>query len=287
MATTTLYAWAHPLSAWKGADHTWVTTFPAPAPCPPPKDYWYCWGICHATGPGTNARLLTSGPGDLRIASCICTPNDPKAYGGINLYGIEGVCHQVANRVLYASQPLQTVQGSHLYWLSHLLFGAYGTTHADWAQRRKRCGAGAQLPAGGSGGGTIAGMDDEELDRQALQEVLRQKMGTAFREDALGRFEAVRAGLLADKARLDRAVQAQELSGEEFARQVNELLTSYLPRFAAVIGVDATREVFGVGPGETVELLDPAMAATSDYRSGGAPGGLTGGASSQGARGRR
>jgi len=264
--TTTLYAWAHPLSAWRSADHTWVTTFPAPAACPPPKDYWYCWGICYSTGSGTGARLLRSGPGVLGVASCICAPNDHKAHGGITFYGIEGVCHQLANRVLYASTPKQTVAGAHLYGLSVFVFGPYGTTTADWARRRQRCGAGPQGTAGGGGGGTMAAVDDEADDQQAFFQMLREQMGSEATPETLAQVEQIRASLLAEKARLDEDVQAGRLSGEEFARRVNDLVSSYLPRLAEVIGLEGMREVIGAQPGESVQLLDPAMAAICNYR---------------------
>jgi len=51
--TPTLYAWANPISGVGSVvDHTWVTSFAAGSPCPPPQSYWFSWGSCHETGPG-------------------------------------------------------------------------------------------------------------------------------------------------------------------------------------------------------------------------------------------
>ena len=65
VAETTLYAWADRYVSVDGvvlADHTWVTTFDAPYTCPPGTAYWYSWGGCYATGPGTGAKLLGKAP---------------------------------------------------------------------------------------------------------------------------------------------------------------------------------------------------------------------------------
>jgi hypothetical protein len=264
---TTLYAWANPLSAWKGADHTWVTDYPSPFQCPPKADYWYCWGICHPAGPGTTARPLGSAKGDSAFARCICKPNNPKAYGGINLYGIEGVCHQLANRVLYATSiygPPLTVNSAHKYWLSHFLFGTYGTTHADWAARKKRC---QPSTMAGMGGG---GVDDP--DRELFEQLVRSAAPSAAEEeDTLRALDDLRSQLLAEKAPLDEAVQAGTITGEEFANRVNELVTSYLPRIAGIVGTNSFARIFEASPDEPAEVLDPEIAAQCDYTGGGEP----------------
>ncbi|MFL6198038.1 MAG: hypothetical protein ACJ76J_02575 [Thermoanaerobaculia bacterium] len=260
----TLYAWANPLSLWQGADHTWITNYPSPFQCPPTPDYWYCWGICHPAGPGTTARPLGSAQGDISFASCICTPNDPNAHGGIDRYGIEGVCHQLANRVLYATSPYGTpltVKGAHKYWLSHLLFGTYGTTLKDWAARKKKCQPGT-IAAMGNG-------DTEDPDSLLFEQMVRSSRGPAAAgEDPMAAIEALRAELLAEKAPLDAAVQAGTISGDEFANRVNELVSSYLPRIAEILGPNNCARIFEASPGETVQVLDPEIASRTDYTGG-------------------
>jgi cobalamin biosynthesis protein CobT len=112
----------------------------------------------------------------------------------------------------------------------------------------------------------MAAMDDEADDQQALLQMLREQMGSEATPETLAQVEQIRASLLAEKARLDEDVQAGRLSGEEFARRVNDLVSSYLPRLAEVIGLEGMREVIGAQPGESVQLLDPAMAAICNYR---------------------
>ncbi len=264
--TTTLYAWANPLSGFQGADHTWVTTYPDPFNCPPGPDYWYCWGDCHPTGPGTTARPLGSAGADLNMAKCICAPNDPNAHGGINLYGIEGVCHQLANRVLYATSPNGTpltVNGAHLYWLSHFLFGTYGTTHADWAARKLRCGASTMAVMSGGGGEGGGDPDEQAFERMVVGEPeLAAGTTSAAR---LQQVRATQADLLEKKRELDVAVQSGAITGEEFARQVNELVSSYLPRLSEILGPEDTERIFNAVPGQSVRVLDPEIAARTNY----------------------
>ncbi|HEY3204988.1 MAG TPA: hypothetical protein VGL03_15165 [Thermoanaerobaculia bacterium] len=111
--TPTLHAWANPITiaGIRFADHTWVTAYDAPSMCPPVPAYWYSWGGCHATGSGTTATALASHEADLPVARCICqpdvedylpSPGNP-AHGGIDIYGITGVCHQLSNRILFAT----------------------------------------------------------------------------------------------------------------------------------------------------------------------------------------
>ncbi len=261
---TKLYFWANPLTGFQGADHTWVTTYLDPSACPPPPDYWYCWGVCHPTGPGTTARALGSSAGNLAMAKCICSPNNPHAHGGIHLYGIDGVCHQVANRILYSCSPVQTVRGAHMYWMSHFLFGTYGLTVSDWAQRKQHCSlASNQAPphTGSGGGGTLDNVDGEDLDLGALTHLL----ATRASPEEVVRLSELRANLLREKRELDEQVQAGAIGGIEFANRVNNLVSSYLPRIALIIGEQNLQDVFGASSGDEIQLLDPQQAARTEY----------------------
>jgi len=157
-----LFAWADEIKAipeelrWLPAEHTWVTTYKPVTACPPSAedgDYWYCWGECHTTPPGSGTtRFLCSGLGDIEFARSIARPNDPLENVGLR-YGIDGVCHQMANRILYATggdhRETLTVEGAQGYNLSVTLYGVYGgkrnrTVRQKWERttqewkRRKR-----------------------------------------------------------------------------------------------------------------------------------------------------
>ncbi len=115
------------------AEHTWITTYPTVLDCPPKArdgDFWYCGGECHTTPPESHtARLLRRGHGDIEFARFIGRPNDRLESVRLR-YGRDGVCHQMANRILYATggdhrNPL-TVEGAKGYNLSVTLYGVYG-----------------------------------------------------------------------------------------------------------------------------------------------------------------
>lgn len=250
---TTLYAWANPLSLWKGADHTWVTTYPDPFSCPPTPDYWYCWGSCHPAGPGTTARLLASRVGDLALARCICAPNSKSAHGGINLYGIEGVCHQLTNRVLYATGPSPiTVQGAHKYWLSHLLFGKYGTTTIDWAKRKQRCSVPKPKKV------PISNLS--QLDAR-----IRKQLGTRYTQEVTTRLHALQIEVLAGKEILNEQVLAGLIDGKKFAEKVNALVESFVEKASEIVGLEDCAKIFDANPGEKVVIVDPEIAEKVRY----------------------
>lgn len=134
MTTDTLYVWADSAMGLPFADHTWLTSYAAPYSSLPPKaNFWYCWGEPRTVGPSSSARLLLSTPADLAIAKRIGPADDQSGSYGMR-YGIDGVCHQMANRVLLASLGSRppTVSQARWYRLSVLRYGTYGLNHAAW-----------------------------------------------------------------------------------------------------------------------------------------------------------
>jgi len=115
-----LCAWAVP--AWfsdSPLDHTWVTDFDNRVTSyssigeviAAGKNNWYCWGSYHATGgtPEIADGYLGSQPGNVALSMCLVTPNQPSkgnppAQGTIFSYGVDGVCHQLANQVLWSTR---------------------------------------------------------------------------------------------------------------------------------------------------------------------------------------
>src|ERR1700733_2279711 len=134
-ANGTMWAWSTPaFFSGSPVDHTWVTTYDNGVTvyandtqvAAAGEDYWYCWGSFHPTG-----TPLGSQQGDYIIARCLVKSNadsttDKAARGTIFVYGIDGVCHQLANQVLFASggpgvSPL-TVSAARGYHVSLFLF---------------------------------------------------------------------------------------------------------------------------------------------------------------------
>jgi hypothetical protein len=70
------------------ADHTYVE-------CITGKEGWSCWGG------KTGGREIVRGTGSTKQANVIATSNER---AGITCYGINGVCHQAANRILWPTR---------------------------------------------------------------------------------------------------------------------------------------------------------------------------------------
>ncbi|MFZ6873242.1 hypothetical protein ACO0LF_14405 [Undibacterium sp. Di27W] len=123
-----MYAWANTVQALInfGSEHTWVTTYDPGTGSPNETlgHYWYCWGKER-----THARNLVIGKGGVDFALKIAKPNKKDESVGIE-YGIDGVCHQMANRLLRFSldennMPV-TVHQAKGYLLSKMMYGEYG-----------------------------------------------------------------------------------------------------------------------------------------------------------------
>lgn len=120
-----LYAWADTTHVGVG-EHTWVTSY-APGdgvPDPAMGDYWYCWGDPHE-----RCRELGMGNGGREFANLLARPHDPQDGVGLR-YKYDGLCHQMANRLLRFSydemgQPVR-VSDAKGYQLSVGMYGEYG-----------------------------------------------------------------------------------------------------------------------------------------------------------------
>jgi hypothetical protein len=157
---TLLYAWAVPaFTANSPVDHTWVTTYDnrvtpygnieevgaAGESC------WYCWGSFHAAGgtPNDPTGFMGQQSGDRALAQCLVQANAdsqtvPAARDSIFTYGVDGVCHQLANKILYSTgdeniEPLG-VKRARGYMASVFIYDKYGLQQTAWQNEIAKCG---------------------------------------------------------------------------------------------------------------------------------------------------
>jgi hypothetical protein len=120
---TVLRAYAIPTEINRDLDHTYV--------CASDGQIFPCWGNSQ------NGRIIAAGSGSATRATCFAR-NESKA--GI-VYGINGVCHQTSNRILYPASVI--VNRARGYALSVALYGTYGVIEAisaiEWAVRKGQC----------------------------------------------------------------------------------------------------------------------------------------------------
>jgi hypothetical protein len=261
----TLYAWAVPaFVSGSPVDHTWVTTYDNRV-TPYPNDTevaaageadWYCWGSFHPAGgtPVDPHGFLGQLSGDRGVAECLVLPNADSrtvypARGTIFTYGVDGVCHQLANQVLYATglngaEPL-TVKRARGYIASSFIYGTYGLQHAAWANRIATCSGTAPSPqVRTSGGLALAGPSDDFETR--ARDVLATREASKKLSDLLA--------LRTDSQRF--AAQAWP-GAPPSAETLNARNQHLLDQAAALLDPTEFEAIFGFPPGEKINLVDP------------------------------
>jgi len=279
MPSLTFYAWVNP-AFWSHApvDHTWVTSYDSRV-----TPYhsigkvkkagqvnWYCWGDFHISGNPPDPIAVQAGSGSL--AQCLVLGNaesktNPAAQGTIFTYGVDGVCHQLANQVLYAtgsaSQPPATVKNARGYGLSSFLYGTYGLQHAAWLLKLQGC-----LSQSSPLSGLPMKLGETRLGEPAMPDLrddFADRAQTVLADDP-GRLSA----LLALRGNIQTYLSAR-VPG--FTAPTAEMLNArnqhMLDQAALLLEPEQFRQLFGVEPGERVDLIDPTKAG--EPRSGGAP----------------
>jgi hypothetical protein len=100
-------------------DHTYVTC--GTGHC------WPCWGDCEC------GAIITTGTGSSAQAQCLSEPD-----GGAGIYyGVTGLCHQTANRILWPAGI--TVSEAIGYFATEQAFCTYGTEASGWIAHRDAC----------------------------------------------------------------------------------------------------------------------------------------------------
>lgn len=260
---TIFYAWVVPAYiSGSPVDHTWVTSYdnrvnPYPDIAAVKKagqSNWYCWGSFHPKGgaPTHPDGFIGSQAGNGSLASCLVEANlpsngNPPAQGTIFTYGVDGVCHQLANQVLYATgkpgvAPL-TVKAARGYALSSFIYGTYGLQQAAWQQKIAACTGVKQLMSVARGAESMADLPDdfEQQAREAL----------ADKPEVLGKLLNLRGQV--------QAFSMQRMPGflppePDYLNARNQHL---IDQAAALLGPDDFRKLFGIEPGEKVNLVDP------------------------------
>jgi hypothetical protein len=264
-----LFAWAVPAFASNSpVDHTWVTTYDnrvspyanVEQVAAVSEFYWYCWGSFHASGgtPNDPTGFLGQQSGNLALARCLVEPNAdsrtvPAARGTIFTYGVDGVCHQLANQVLYATgagdaAPL-TVSKARGYMASVFIYKTYGLQETAWLNQIAKCGG--QLTVGPAMAGTAQGTpmsgSPDQFEAHA-REVLKHDDPKLLSD------------LLALRADVQR-FSAQRWPGATTpdAETLNVRNQHMLDQAAKLLGPQRFEEIFGFPPDQKIDLVDPSI----------------------------
>jgi hypothetical protein len=248
----TLTGWALPVQGapW---DHTYVASSCGLV--------WRCWGRL------TGGNTLASGSGSSIVADCLSRPNSG---AGIR-YGVTGVCHQTANRILHPAGRV-TVVGCRGYATSTILFRIYG--HGVW-DGLATCypTGGSTLSATGVASGSQEVNDTVKADaynraisdahsgangvavrRTELSALVQAYLGHSLDDQTFDRLAAVQARLHADQAELAALLDAGGITPEEYLYRLNYALQIWKLRSRDVLGRENFNAIFG-DVGESPETL--------------------------------
>lgn len=256
-----LYAWVTPAFISKGSpvDHTWVTSYDSrknqlssiSGIINAREHYWYCRGSFHKQGQ-PYAPIVTAIPSS-GAATCLVDSNNAKSSGTVHWYGIDGVCHQVSNQVLYVtSTPAggkpRIVSAARGYKLSSALFNTYGRREAEWDAVRLKCGVAPNS------------IHARNWRISLLRKRMAYTLNLSLRDLHVLRLEQSRRELLANLDDIGFATRELNETIESRVYKMNERINSFL-HFASEEFDDKMgfTNIFGVSPGEEISLIDPSL----------------------------
>lgn len=262
-----LYAWVTPAFISKGSpvDHTWVTTYDSQSLAylnigdvkNGNHDFWYCWGGFHKQGKPGNPIL--SNVAASSSALCLVGSNDANERGTIQWYGIDGVCHQVSNQVLYATATTyggkpKIVNDARGYKLSSAIFGTYGRREKLWREARIKCGV-APISV---------------INHNATASLLTQRLSwflaCGVNDEPVKTLEIERRNLLRDIDSIGFTGSVNERKIVDRVGLLNSRINQYL-EFAGdyyLNNEEVFKRVFGIKIGEWVELIDSELFVLPD-----------------------
>lgn len=243
----TLQGWAIPLEGAQWLEHTYVTSSCGLK--------WGCWGR-DAGGYG-----LSAATGSSVVADCLSQSN---SQAGI-VYGITGVCHQTANRILHPAKV--TVVGCQGYPLSSFLFGVYG--QGNWLQLPVCYSFGTAITSGGtnakpfasSSGRNHSSMSElynsrvihalaspisrEDGKLAELSALVEMALGYPLEPKILADLYTIQLNLWWARSCLVTNLQNREITPDQYLNRLHEALQSAMDQSRALLGEERFQMIFG------------------------------------------
>ena len=244
-----LYVWRKrtPIALYL-ADHTWVTSYDIRTNnysdidqvISAQESYWYCKGDFHSHGDFIG-KINYSSP----YANCLVTPNNSiNGNGSIIRYGIDGVCHQVSNQVLYRSKnPFSNlrVDKARGYKLSSSIFETYGLNKDMWQQNKINCLS-----------NTFTKNQKSLLMIRANEFARKHNINMNIIKDLENR----RLMLLTSLESEGTAIRGITESVNQRVEKMNLLIREYTITASNLINNDFYKYIFGIEPGVRIDIID-------------------------------
>jgi len=252
-------------------DHTYVASDDGYGP-------WGCFGR------SSGGQSVSSGPGSSACADCLSKPGNllatPPLYAGLR-YGVTGVCHQAANRILKPAGV--TVGGVQGYGASVFVYGQYG--RGGWPEWR-HC---VNLTSGGvspsQAGSSVAfdkksarlskrieeiyaahpealnpsEQEDLEIGRRELLALFGAQLGAEYNPKKVNQVTDLHRGLQEARLYLGRELATGRISREHFLKIFNELMSLTFERCQEILGKKDFERLFGGSVDQVRHLIEPAI----------------------------
>jgi hypothetical protein len=270
----TFELWSYDVSGDLGqyAEHTYIK-------CPDKGTYFDCWGNHQSLTEGAGIRRFSC-QGIYEVADC-CRRNifDVKDTAGIGVYGVNGVCHQTANLFLYSSgRAISIDDGVKGYWLSSLVYGTYGDLNPCDLPLKSLFVEAWKLNVYNPcyekyKGNEVVGNElfqiIAQLHKTILEGAIKISHAELIHQEAAivakqalpdldtALFKDIHIDFLRDKL----AVITSALKGDDLCNKINEVALQFQISLAKRIGAEAYEKLTGLKAGETLNIIDPAIAA--------------------------
>lgn len=231
-------------------DHTWVTSYDSNtsvlmdlnAVIANGQFYWFCWGRFYVNGIPRRPLLTAT---TTSTSNCLVGANSPTERGTIQWYGIHGVCHQVANQVIYPTR--QRVSAARGYRASSAIWGSYGISDRAWNERRRQCATG------------VSSLSPHFMSARILYTRARYYLGAESRIPQ--ELERQRKLLLDDIDDIGFARKGVSERTPDRVKALNLRIATFLGN--AISLLDDRNEIFvklfGVEPDVEINLIDPEL----------------------------
>jgi hypothetical protein len=241
MASAVISCYAVPALGLRWWDHTYAKSSDG-----------YSWGCFGRDSAGT---LLANATSDSSVADCLAKPiRLPGVYAGIR-YGITGVCHQAANRILYAAGI--TVAKAKGYGASVVTWGTYG--RGPWPERDQCLRIAAPAPVLPKGDEpdmnsktSSAGSDS----RAELQVLADTTLGPQYDQTKIAMVINLQQMLHREQDGLVRQLDQQFITRKQYLDRLNALLRRIYSECEKILGSQDFEKLFGAPLNQIGHMVD-------------------------------
>jgi len=197
-------------------------------------------------------------------------------------YGVTGVCHQAANRILRPAGI--SVAGAQGYGASVFLYGQYGRGGwPEWQHCVNLTGGSKGLPS--QGGPAVSSdnksiqlskrieevyaahpealnpteQEDLEIGKQEMLALFGAHLGDAYDRKKVNQIADLHRRLQEARLYLGRELESGRISREHFLKVFNELLTLTFERCQEILGKRDFERLFGGSVDQVRNLIEPSI----------------------------